>query len=166
MVLGIHDNWMRSRLVLLKLFDSRWVLVGAAVLSIAMLTVALFGPANVSKLHSLRWILCFRNVVDHFFPCAQFAGPTPWFIFRNIVYGNCRRCDCSIHNRVVGRHDWIALRNDFLISDPWLHFEYRFLGTSFDYKCNHPKKISTGSCKSMKKIDHCSRSWRDKSSDW
>ena len=37
-------------LVLLKLFDSRSVLIGSGVLSIAMLSVALFGPANVSKI--------------------------------------------------------------------------------------------------------------------
>lgn len=37
-------------LVLLKLFDSRKVLVGAGVLAIATLTVALFGPVSVSKL--------------------------------------------------------------------------------------------------------------------
>ena len=37
-------------LVLLKLFDSRAVLVGSGVLSIATLSVALFGPANVSKI--------------------------------------------------------------------------------------------------------------------
>ncbi|HSE39690.1 MAG TPA: MFS transporter [Acidobacteriota bacterium] len=37
-------------LVLLKLFDSRSVLIGASVLAIGTLTVALFGPVSVSKI--------------------------------------------------------------------------------------------------------------------
>src|SRR4029077_20344889 len=37
-------------LLLLKLFDSGWVLIGASVLAIATLTVALFGPASTSKI--------------------------------------------------------------------------------------------------------------------
>lgn len=36
-------------LVLLKLFDSRWVLMGAAVLAVATLSAALFGPASMAK---------------------------------------------------------------------------------------------------------------------
>jgi fucose permease len=62
-------------LVLLKLFDSRWLLVGASVLAISTLTLALFGPVSVSRLAfpflgffaSVMWSIIFSlalNSVD------------------------------------------------------------------------------------------------------
>jgi len=59
-------------LVLLKLFDSRWVLVGAAVLAFATLSCALFGPAQISKLSfgavgfcaSVMWSIIFSLALN------------------------------------------------------------------------------------------------------
>lgn len=62
-------------LVLLKLFDSRWVLVGASALAIATLTAAILGPTSVAKIGfpmvgffaSVMWSIIFSlalNSVD------------------------------------------------------------------------------------------------------
>jgi MFS transporter, FHS family, L-fucose permease len=62
-------------LILLKLFDSRWVLVGASIFAIATLTAALFGPTSVARVAfpvvgffaSVMWSIIFSlalNSVD------------------------------------------------------------------------------------------------------
>ena len=49
-------------LILLKLMDCRWVLVGAAICAMITLTLALFGPVGVSKV-AFPWIGFFASVM-------------------------------------------------------------------------------------------------------
>lgn len=63
-------------LVLLKLFDSRWVLIGASVLAVATLSAALFGPMTVSKLA---------------FPALGFCASVMWSIVFSLALNSIEK---------------------------------------------------------------------------
>lgn len=63
-------------LVLLKLFDSRWILVGAVALAFATLTAGLFGPAGLARLA---------------FPAVGFCASVMWSIVFSLALNSIER---------------------------------------------------------------------------
>ena len=68
-------------LVLLKLFDSKWVLMGAAVLAVVTLSAALFGPTSVAKLA---------------FPVVGFCASVMWSIIFSLALNSMTKHHGSI----------------------------------------------------------------------
>ncbi|HSP06659.1 MAG TPA: MFS transporter, partial [Acidobacteriota bacterium] len=63
-------------LVLLKLFDSRWILVGAVALAFAALTAGLFGPTSVARLA---------------FPAVGFCASVMWSIVFSLALNSVEK---------------------------------------------------------------------------
>ena len=122
-------------LLLVKLMDSRKVLILFSILAILCLSTALIRiRENGADRFPDGWIFCLRDVSDHILPGAEFSGRTSWFVFRHTGYRYHRRRYCAADHRLAGRSYRITEWNVFSLPDHGIHPEHRVLGKTHHYQ--------------------------------
>ena len=124
-------------MLLLKLFDSRKVLLAFSLGALGSLTVALFGSGAAARLaFPGRRPVCLRDVAHHYLSGPEFGCGVPWSACRNSLLGHYGRSGRPINHRASGRCVWAPRGNDVPVLEPGLDSVRRVLGQAFDWKRN------------------------------
>ncbi len=103
-------------LLLLKIMDSRKVLIIFTILAIICLSLALFASAEVSIAFIFDdGLFCISNVSRYIFSCVKFYTRAPWIFFRHLNYRYNWRGSHSINYWLAGRPSRAAVWTAFLI---------------------------------------------------
>ena len=80
---GFDDTWDFLWTFLLKIIDSRKILIFFTSASIISLLISLFGPLKVSSIFiSVNWFFYINNVVNYYFSCFKFYVKQTMGLFR------------------------------------------------------------------------------------
>ena len=121
-------------LILLKIFDSRWVLITLSGLAMICLILALFGPAEIALIcFPLTGFIFIGNVSHSFFFDIEFLCRPSRFNFRNIGHGNYWRSHLTAHHWLVRRCGRTSVSSVLFIFSTCLYFEYWFLSKAPDH---------------------------------
>jgi len=116
-------------LVLLKLFDSRRVLLLFTVGAIISVLVGLFGPLEMALYaFPMSGFFCFGDVVNYRLVGAQLRSLSPRNVFGHFVFGHCGWCGGATRHWRFGRIGRLAF-GDVIFDDYFgIYFEHWFLG--------------------------------------
>ena len=116
-------------MLLLKLFDSRKVLLGFSLGALTSLTVALFGSGAAAKLaFPAVGLFALRDVADHHFPGPELGCGVPRSTCRHPLFRHYGWGCCPVDHRANGRCFWTPHGNDVPVLQLGLGFVRRLLG--------------------------------------